>query len=425
MTNRYYPFLALLVLSLLIGTSTALLMAQTEDELPPDPPPRNWATIELPPHPPLDESNQQPFLTPEDSETVPDREAEFLIADPEPAPEAPAVSTYVVQRGDNLYRIAQRHGVTVAALAAYNNLANPRLIHAGTVLAIPGANSSPPVVVAEPIAAANGTYTVRAGDNLFTIARRHGITLNDLIAANNIREPRRIHPGAVLVIPERGNPAPVRTPATTTETTSNDRYVVQPGDNLSRIARRFQVSVAALAAANTLRSTWLIYPGQELRIPTESTTSVTSVPVLAPIVPLAEPEPAPTPPPEPEVEISDYIWPVESRHIAQYYRAGHRAIDVLMPVGSPVLAMAAGVVEFAGWNIHGYGNLVVLDHGNGVRTLYAHNSSFNVETGQEVEQGDVIALSGNTGRSTAPHLHLEFIVNGRLLNPCNYLPGGC
>jgi murein DD-endopeptidase MepM/ murein hydrolase activator NlpD len=98
----------------------------------------------------------------------------------------------------------------------------------------------------------------------------------------------------------------------------------------------------------------------------------------------------------------------------------------VIPTGSDVLAIAAGTVEFAGWNNHGYGNLLVLNHGNGRRSLYAHNSEFLVAAGQEISQGQPIALSGNTGRSSMPHLHLEIMVDTfRYVNPCEHLPGGC
>ncbi|NET73895.1 MAG: M23 family metallopeptidase, partial [Sphaerospermopsis sp. SIO1G2] len=87
--------------------------------------------------------------------------------------------------------------------------------------------------------------------------------------------------------------------------------------------------------------------------------------------------------------------------------------------------IANGTVEYAGWHDHGYGYMVTIVHDDGSRSLYAHNSDLLVVQGSQVLQGDVIALSGNTGRSTHPHLHLELIVGGRYVNPCDYLPNGC
>ncbi|MBP3506746.1 MAG: M23 family metallopeptidase [Lachnospiraceae bacterium] len=98
----------------------------------------------------------------------------------------------------------------------------------------------------------------------------------------------------------------------------------------------------------------------------------------------------------------------------------HKGIDWGVPVGTACRASRAGTVVSAGWS-GGYGYCVVIDHGDGVRTRYAHLSSIQVSNGQYVEQGQVIALTGNTGNSTGPHIHFEIIVNGTAVNPANYL----
>ena len=98
----------------------------------------------------------------------------------------------------------------------------------------------------------------------------------------------------------------------------------------------------------------------------------------------------------------------------------HEGIDIAVPSGTPVHAAAAGTVIYAGW-MTGYGNLVVLDHGNGLATAYAHNSSLLVSVGQHVSQGQTISLSGSTGHSTGPHVHFEVRVNGVAVDPLLYL----
>ena len=98
----------------------------------------------------------------------------------------------------------------------------------------------------------------------------------------------------------------------------------------------------------------------------------------------------------------------------------HEGIDIGVSSGTPVHAAAAGTVIHAGW-LGGYGNLVVIDHGNGLSTAYAHNSSFVVGTGASVGKGFVIALSGNTGSSSGPHVHFEVRVNGAAVDPLGYL----
>jgi len=99
----------------------------------------------------------------------------------------------------------------------------------------------------------------------------------------------------------------------------------------------------------------------------------------------------------------------------------HTGIDIGVSSGTPVHAAADGIVYFAGWNTGGYGNLVMLDNGSGIVTMYAHNSSFAVSKGQVVSRGDVIAYSGSTGNSTGPHVHFEVRVNGVPENPMNWL----
>ncbi|MFN0153067.1 MAG: murein hydrolase activator EnvC family protein [Gaiella sp.] len=117
------------------------------------------------------------------------------------------------------------------------------------------------------------------------------------------------------------------------------------------------------------------------------------------------------------------VWPVAGPVTSGYgWRWGrlHEGIDIAVPEGTPVVAAAGGTVLEAGWG-GGYGNLVVIDHGNGLATAYAHNSSLAVAPGSTVGQGQVVAYSGNTGSSTGPHVHFEVRVNGGSVDPLGYL----
>lgn len=98
----------------------------------------------------------------------------------------------------------------------------------------------------------------------------------------------------------------------------------------------------------------------------------------------------------------------------------HNGVDISAPSGTPIRATGGGQVVFAGWDSGGYGNKVIIDHGMGIRTLYAHNSSNLVRQGQLVSRGETIARVGSTGRSTGPHVHYEVIVNGAPVNPTNF-----
>ena len=105
-------------------------------------------------------------------------------------------------------------------------------------------------------------------------------------------------------------------------------------------------------------------------------------------------------------------------------RKGHGGMDLAVPTGTPIRAALGGTVVVSKYNAGGYGYYVMIDHGNGLATLYGHCSQLLARVGQTVQAGDIIALSGSTGRSTGPHLHFEARVNGERTNPRAYLPKG-
>jgi len=114
-------------------------------------------------------------------------------------------------------------------------------------------------------------------------------------------------------------------------------------------------------------------------------------------------------------------WPVESVRITQGYRRFHQAIDLAEPLGSPVYPLTEGKIEKVFHQKVGYGNHIIVDHGSGFKSLYAHLSKIVVKEGQEVDKNTVIGLIGSTGWSTGPHLHLEVYDNGQPFNPLTIL----
>jgi len=159
---------------------------------------------------------------------------------------------HIVQRGETIYSIARRYGTSVEAMTSANGIVNPNWIYTGQRLTIPTQGSSPTTV-----------YTVRWGDTLFSIARRHGTTANTLAWLNGLSNPNFIWAGQRLRLNSLSPPS--------SEPSSDSRaHLVQPGEILTRIASRYNTTVWALASANNLANPSLIYVGQRLIIPEES-----------------------------------------------------------------------------------------------------------------------------------------------------------
>ena len=168
--------------------------------------------------------------------------------------EAASPSVHVVRRGETLYSIARRYGTTVEALMQANGLSDPTRIYAGQrlIVPVPGA--------AQPAAPSGNVHVVQRGENLFRIALRYGTTAQAIARANNLRSTSLVYVGQRLIIPTGG--------AATPAAPSGNVHVVQRGENLFRIALRYGTTAQAIARANNLRSTSLVYVGQRLIIPT-------------------------------------------------------------------------------------------------------------------------------------------------------------
>lgn len=168
----------------------------------------------------------------------------------------PNTFAYIVQPGDTMFTIANRFSVSLYALVA----ANPQIVNPNVL--VPGQTVCVPVSTPGPCGPNTFAYTVQPGDTMFTIARRFGVSLNALIAANpQVSNPNNIVPGQVLCVPQSG-PAPGPCPPGSTQ------YTVRPGDTMFFIARRFGISLNALIAANPqISNPNNIFPGQTLCIP--------------------------------------------------------------------------------------------------------------------------------------------------------------
>ena len=265
-------------------------------------------------------------------------------------------------------------------------------------------------------------YKVQAGDTLFGIAEKFGLKPESILWGNEDvlqDDPHRLSPDQELKIP------PV----------DGTLYVWHAGDGLNGVARFFGVDSLDILTwpGNNLDPTMdpanpTIEAGQVLMIPGGHRELVSW---SAPRIPRSNPAVAKILGPgacgtvvDGAVGTGTFIYPTPLHYLSGYnYSSIHPAIDLAGDTGHAIFASDTGVVVYAGWNDWGYGYVVVLDHGNGWQTLYAHLSAINVGCGQSVYQGDVIAAMGCTGNCTGSHLHFEMMNDqyGKV-NPLNYLP---
>jgi len=245
-------------------------------------------------------------------------------------------------------------------------------------------------------------YTVKAGDSVSTIAQEFGISVNTILWANNLTAYSFIRQGDKLQI------LPV----------SGVIHKVISGDTLQKVANKYGVSKDKIILANDLESDSRLTIGQMIIVP-DGKKIASAAPASSNYLPtivknLVKPGSArPT--------ATKMQWPTVGYRITQYYSWRHTGLDIGNKIGTPLYAAEAGVVEKSGWNGGGYGYMVLINHGNGVKTRYAHASKLYVKVGDKVARGETIAAMGSTGRSTGPHIHFEVIINGRLLNPLNYI----
>jgi murein DD-endopeptidase MepM/ murein hydrolase activator NlpD len=250
-------------------------------------------------------------------------------------------------------------------------------------------------------------YTVQAGDTLYGLADRYHISADSLVWANNLEaNPDALSIGQQLVIPP----------------TSGVVHTVQKGDTLEGIAKKYKANAADILgfAGNGLDSQHpTLVAGQKIMVPGGAVAIVAS---QAAAQPAARPAAQTAKVPPGAVQGGGHFaWPV-SGLITQRYGPWHRGIDLATNLGTPVKASDAGFVVFAGWSNDGYGYHIIIDHGHGFQTLYAHLSKMLVNAGQSVAQGMVIGAVGSTGNSTGPHLHFEVHLNGVQVSPFSYLP---
>lgn len=290
---------------------------------------------------------------------------------------------------------------------------------------------------------------VQSGDTLYGISRRYGVPMKGIIQTNNLQPPYTLHVGQALVMPR-----PLS-------------HVVRRGDTLYGIARTYQVDMNAMARINRLEPPYLIQVGQFLMLPDSDqeprrgagTVQTAATPVsapkpgakpTAPAAPRAEPQVAdsgapsrtatatpsskpaasrPTvtakPPAPPARTASAFAWPLSGKVVSRFggKADGSRndGINIAASRGATVKAAENGVVVYAGNELKGFGNLLLVKHADDWMTAYAHNELLTVKKGDTVKRGQAIARVGSTGNVSTPQLHFEIRRGSKAVDPLDHL----
>jgi lipoprotein NlpD len=285
------------------------------------------------------------------------------------SPDARAVpaSSYTVRSGDSLRLIAVRTGAGSEAIARANAIPRPYTIHPGQQLRIP----------------AGRYHLVREGETGIAIARAYGVDWSRMVTVNDLEEPYILRAGQRVLIPDSG------------PTTIEER------------ARAFHLDIDDIVTGGQPALAVKSQPVKASASPTR---------VLSPTVPVSGPAKL----------ASSFQWPVRGNVIKRFGpgASGERSdgIKIAVPIDTPVLAAADGVVAYVGSDIPALGGLVILRHGDAWTTVYGHAGQLLVQRGQSVKRGQMIALSGNSGLAERPELHFEIRQGRTPVDPVPRLP---
>lgn len=272
-------------------------------------------------------------------------------------------------------------------------------------------------------------HRVEKKETVYAISRKYNVPVRSIMEINHLRPPYKLSIGQLLFIP----PARIHT--------------VRKGDTLYSISRYYHVDLNSLAKQNNLKEPWTISVGQNLVLPTSTLpdTASTQVRTTAKVAKssssknvatkenISPPKAtskakAPTTklPPTPK-RSGNFIWPVDGKVISSYGPSGggkhNDGINISAKRGTPIKAAENGVVAYAGSELKGFGNLLLIKHSDGWITAYAHADSVSVKRGQTVKKGQTIAQVGSTGNVKTPQLHFEIRKGTKALNPTSYLKG--
>lgn len=306
---------------------------------------------------------------------------------------------YTVKAGDNLWNISRKYGVSVEVIIDVNNFRDKDFLSLGQKLEIPAIGGGVPDSNKKQEPTII-TYTVVKGDNLWSISQRYDVKMISIISVNNLKEISRLSIGQKLKLPITNMNIAKAEGYSQDAAVEEIIYYVKKGESLWSISRDYNVKLEAIIAANSITDASKISAGQQLRIPN---------------VPGAR------------LSISNFIWPIRGRISSPYgvrvsngRKEFHSGIDIGGPTGTNIVAAESGRVSYTGY-MRGYGNVIILSHDRGYSTVYGHNSVNLVKKGQYVKKGSIIGKVGKTGNATGSHLHFEIRLSGKPVNPLSYL----
>ncbi len=249
-------------------------------------------------------------------------------------------------------------------------------------------------------------YEVKSGETVSQIAEKHGVDIDTIKWANDLSSVNSVKPGDTLKI------LPV----------SGVAHTVKSGDTLESVAKKYSAESQGILQFpfNDIPDDFKLSVGQVIIIPD-------GIPPEAKVPPKPKVVPGYTAQGPSSASFNapgggSFMWPAGSSYISTYFAWWHPGIDLPNKAAPPIVAAAGGTVVVAGWpDNYGYGNRVMIDHGNGYQTLYAHLSNIYVSNGERVSRGQTIGKMGSTGRSTGIHLHFEIRFKGIAVNPLSIL----
>jgi murein DD-endopeptidase MepM/ murein hydrolase activator NlpD len=310
-------------------------------------------------------------------------------------------SAVIVEPGQTLYSIARAHGMSVTQLAAVNGLHPPYYLHAGQRLKVLGSDEPRAEATYAPaqqnFSQKGKVHTVRSGETLFALGRRYGVHPYKIADFNGLPHDISLSTGQKIRIPG-GKSAERIEGEETFDPPQQDAAAYDEEQDSERSNREQDENNTDIAYA----------PADEDRDVTRSDT-----------------EDEQTGAASAEESINNFRWPVKGRIISKYgSKPGgtrNEGINIAVPEGTSVRAAESGVIAYAGNELKGYGNLVLIRHEGGWVTAYAHNKQLYVKRGDTVRRGDVIAKAGQTGSVDAPQLHFELRKGATAVDPLKYL----